>query len=223
MLLEKNREFGLYKTYGLTDKCYDCDYIRLCFGGCPEDRVKGAGSSGGNHNYLCESYHLFFFGVHKGPFSGRNYLIRQLKTGISTQAFQERFQEKAWWRKGKESRYLKPRTRSVSNAASAIRAHVSASLCQLREARQQDLWQGRWRPAPCLNPKIFPVHGNMHKQGSIKPAQIHSSPLRSAQTCCCFAASNRKHFLAGTGDGKVREELAEWWDFSIVPVAHPAG
>ena len=63
-LLEKNREFGMYKTYSLTDKCYDCEYVRLCFGGCPKDRVftgaGGADGGGENHNYLCESYRRFF-------------------------------------------------------------------------------------------------------------------------------------------------------------------
>ena len=59
-LLEKNREFGLYKTYGLPDECYDCDYVKLCFGGCPKDRVRTANGKGGNQNYLCEGYKLFF-------------------------------------------------------------------------------------------------------------------------------------------------------------------
>jgi uncharacterized protein len=57
-LLEKNREFGMYKTHGLTDKCFDCEYVKFCFGGCPKDRVHGV--DGGNQNYLCESYRLFF-------------------------------------------------------------------------------------------------------------------------------------------------------------------
>ena len=60
VLLEKNREFGLYKTYGLTDKCYNCKYVKLCFGGCPKDRVRAADVGEGNQNYLCESYRRFF-------------------------------------------------------------------------------------------------------------------------------------------------------------------
>jgi len=59
-LLEKNREFGLYKTYGLSDECYSCDYVKLCFGGCPKDRVQMASGKGGNQNYLCKSYKMFF-------------------------------------------------------------------------------------------------------------------------------------------------------------------
>ncbi len=53
-LMEKNRAFGMHKMYGLPESCLDCPYIRLCFGGCPKDRLWG------NKNYLCEGYRDFF-------------------------------------------------------------------------------------------------------------------------------------------------------------------
>ena len=53
-LMEMNREFGMHKSYGLPDECLDCHYLRLCFGGCPKDRLKGG------KNYLCRGYKLFF-------------------------------------------------------------------------------------------------------------------------------------------------------------------
>ena len=53
-LMEDNRRFGMHKTYGLPDGCLDCPDIRLCFGGCPKDRLSG------NRNYLCEGYRMFF-------------------------------------------------------------------------------------------------------------------------------------------------------------------
>lgn len=54
-IMEKNRTFGMHKTYGLSDACFKCDYITLCFGGCPKDRVAK------NHqNHLCEGYKIFF-------------------------------------------------------------------------------------------------------------------------------------------------------------------
>jgi uncharacterized protein len=59
-LLEKNRDFGMHKTYGLTDTCYDCKYVKLCFGGCPKDRMWTTEGGEVNQNYLCESYRLFF-------------------------------------------------------------------------------------------------------------------------------------------------------------------
>ena len=53
-LMEKNRSFGMHKTLGLPTGCLDCKYIRLCFGGCPKDRLWG------RKNYLCEGYQMFF-------------------------------------------------------------------------------------------------------------------------------------------------------------------
>lgn len=53
-LMEKNRTFGMHKTYGLPDECFDCPYIRLCFGGCPKDRPWDG------KNYLCEGYRMIF-------------------------------------------------------------------------------------------------------------------------------------------------------------------
>lgn len=53
-LMEGNRAFGMHKTCGLPEECLDCPCIRLCFGGCPKDRLWGG------RNYLCEGYKLFF-------------------------------------------------------------------------------------------------------------------------------------------------------------------
>lgn len=54
VLMEMNREFGMHKAYSLPDECLDCQYVRLCFGGCPKDRLSG------RKNYLCEGYSIFF-------------------------------------------------------------------------------------------------------------------------------------------------------------------
>lgn len=53
-LMEQNKAFGMHKTCGLPEECLDCPYIKLCFGGCPKDRLWGG------RNYLCEGYKLFF-------------------------------------------------------------------------------------------------------------------------------------------------------------------
>jgi uncharacterized protein len=53
-LMEANRDFGMHKMYGLPEKCLDCPEIRLCFGGCPKNRLWE------NRNYLCEGYLKFF-------------------------------------------------------------------------------------------------------------------------------------------------------------------
>ena len=41
-------------TCGLPQECLDCPYVRLCFGGCPKDRLSGG------RNYLCDGYRRFF-------------------------------------------------------------------------------------------------------------------------------------------------------------------
>ena len=53
-LMEKNRRFGMHKTYGLSKDCFKCPYIKLCFGGCPKDRLLD------HKNYLCQGYKMFF-------------------------------------------------------------------------------------------------------------------------------------------------------------------
>lgn len=53
-LMEENRAFGMHKTYGLSQDCFVCPYVKLCFGGCPKDRLWE------NKNYLCEGYKMFF-------------------------------------------------------------------------------------------------------------------------------------------------------------------
>lgn len=54
VLMEKNRTFGMHKTMDLPDECLDCSHIKLCFGGCPKDRLWN------DKNYLCEGYKVFF-------------------------------------------------------------------------------------------------------------------------------------------------------------------
>ncbi len=53
-LMEGNRAFGMHKTCGLPETCLNCPYVRLCFGGCPKDRLRGG------VNYLCGGYRRFF-------------------------------------------------------------------------------------------------------------------------------------------------------------------
>src|SRR6056297_1642422 len=59
-IMEKNRAFGMHKTYGLPKECFDCPYIKLCFGGCPKDRILFSQDGRRGKNYLCEGYKLFF-------------------------------------------------------------------------------------------------------------------------------------------------------------------
>ncbi|MBR0167798.1 MAG: SPASM domain-containing protein, partial [Synergistaceae bacterium] len=41
ILMDFNRDFGMNKIYGLSDECFSCRYVKLCFGGCPKHRING--------------------------------------------------------------------------------------------------------------------------------------------------------------------------------------
>ncbi len=68
-LMEANRDFGMHKMYGLPESCLDCPEIRLCFGGCPKDRLWG------NKNYLCEGYLEYFSHIRANCKVQRNVII----------------------------------------------------------------------------------------------------------------------------------------------------
>ncbi len=55
ILMNMNRDFGMNKTYLLPEECFNCKYVKLCFGGCPKDRINAG------RNYLCEGYRMFFY------------------------------------------------------------------------------------------------------------------------------------------------------------------
>ncbi len=59
-LMEKNRAFGMHKAYGLPHECLQCAYIKLCFGGCPKDRLLPSTDGQAGKNFLCEGYLMFF-------------------------------------------------------------------------------------------------------------------------------------------------------------------
>jgi uncharacterized protein len=59
-LAEKNRRFGMHKAYGLPRECLSCPHVRLCFGGCPKDRILRSPGGQEGKNFLCEGYRIFF-------------------------------------------------------------------------------------------------------------------------------------------------------------------
>ncbi|MGB2079907.1 MAG: SPASM domain-containing protein, partial [Vibrio sp.] len=57
------RQFGADKQQSLSDKCKACDFLPLCQGGCPKNRVATVVNAKGEtqaHNVLCEGYEVFF-------------------------------------------------------------------------------------------------------------------------------------------------------------------
>jgi len=58
-ILERNRNFGMYKTLFLPGECIRCEYVRLCAGGCPKDRLVHT-CDRKLQNILCKGYKQIF-------------------------------------------------------------------------------------------------------------------------------------------------------------------
>ena len=52
--------FGNDKWERLPGQCKNCEYLNLCFGGCPRNRFIFTAGGERELNYLCEGYRLFF-------------------------------------------------------------------------------------------------------------------------------------------------------------------
>ena len=52
------RDFGT-KKQDLDAECWNCPFLRLCWGGCPKDRFISQ-DNGPDHNYLCQGYKTFY-------------------------------------------------------------------------------------------------------------------------------------------------------------------
>lgn len=56
----KQLRFGQSKRSALTVQCKKCEYLRLCNGGCPKDRIGNSNRGEKGHNILCLAYLRFF-------------------------------------------------------------------------------------------------------------------------------------------------------------------
>lgn len=68
------KEFGMNKRNSLPKQCQDCDYLKLCWGECPKNRLIKARDGEPGLNYLCSG--LFRYYQHIGPDVIR--ILRQL-------------------------------------------------------------------------------------------------------------------------------------------------
>jgi uncharacterized protein len=75
--------FGQAKRDSLPRKCRECEALASCNGGCPKDRISGAGEGEGGLNALCPAYLRFF--LHSRPALAR--LAEHMKAGRSLRSF----------------------------------------------------------------------------------------------------------------------------------------
>ncbi|MDA3843637.1 MAG: anaerobic sulfatase-maturation protein [Candidatus Kapabacteria bacterium] len=57
---DKQINFAVSKKTKLPGKCEKCEYLNICWGGCPKHRIIDAGSRDKKLNYFCKGYKLFF-------------------------------------------------------------------------------------------------------------------------------------------------------------------
>jgi uncharacterized protein len=58
--LPAQREFALAKATRLPPQCRSCEFLPLCNGGCPRNRLRSASPGDFPLNHLCEGYKLYF-------------------------------------------------------------------------------------------------------------------------------------------------------------------
>lgn len=54
------KSFGLNKIKSLPLACKECPYLKLCYGGCPSNRLKKTPSGETGLNWVCEGYKMFY-------------------------------------------------------------------------------------------------------------------------------------------------------------------
>jgi uncharacterized protein len=78
---KQQQEFGRAKKEKLNPKCLECDYLFICNGGCPKNRIIDTGDKF-KLNYLCNGYKLFF--AYIDPFMNKlAQMVKQKKSPSS--------------------------------------------------------------------------------------------------------------------------------------------
>ena len=54
------KSFGLNKIKSLPLICKECPYLKLCYGGCPSNRLRKTPSGETGLNWICEGYKMFY-------------------------------------------------------------------------------------------------------------------------------------------------------------------
>ena len=54
------KRFGLHKIKSLPLICKECPYLKLCYGGCPSNRLRKTPSGETGLNWVCEGYKMFY-------------------------------------------------------------------------------------------------------------------------------------------------------------------
>jgi uncharacterized protein len=75
MLSEKQQRFGANKRDVLSDLCLNCEFLNICNGGCPKNRISITSKGEKGLNYLCQGLKSLF--KHVTPCM--NFMANELK------------------------------------------------------------------------------------------------------------------------------------------------
>jgi len=91
---QKQQNFGKAKKEKLNQKCFDCEYLFICNGGCPKNRILDINDDY-KLNYLCEGYKLFF--AYIDPFMKRlAQMIKKRKSPMLMRKEMQKFYKAKW-------------------------------------------------------------------------------------------------------------------------------
>ncbi len=74
---KQQQRFGRVKSSKLTQRCQQCDFQALCFGGCPKHRITTIKGEKHKQNYLCQSYQQIF--SHSAP--AMHLMVQEIQRG----------------------------------------------------------------------------------------------------------------------------------------------
>jgi len=74
MYSERQRQFGAAKKALLPRQCRQCEWLRVCNGGCPKDRFMRTSDGESGLNYLCSAYRKYY--RHVAPYM--DFMLNEL-------------------------------------------------------------------------------------------------------------------------------------------------
>ena len=89
MLSPEQMKFGERKYTSLPRQCKECEFLHLCNGECPKNRISKTSDGEEGLNYLCKGLYKFF--EHSKPYM--LYMAEQLKKGLPPADIMKTFKE----------------------------------------------------------------------------------------------------------------------------------
>lgn len=76
MFSEKQKRFGADKYDTLPSQCIECEFLKLCYGECPKNRISKTVTGEPGLNYLCSGYKMYY--KHVKPYM--EFMAKELRS-----------------------------------------------------------------------------------------------------------------------------------------------